>query len=95
MGCVRKLLLLLVGGTNTLGGFIKVSAMFVKSVTNCLNRRVILISTSRVSTRVRNRTAVLIVVKTLHGKLTSCYTYGVYIVVRSPTSVLCVTKVSV
>ena len=41
----------------------------VKSVTECLIRRVTLINTSRASTRARNRTTVLIVEKTFHGNL--------------------------
>ena len=67
----------------------------VQGVTNYSLRRVILIVTSRVSTWEKNRTTVLIVVKTFHRKVISCYTYGVYTRERNPTSVLCVTEVLV
>ena len=58
----------------------------VKSVTECLIRRVTLINTSRVCTWERNRTPVLFVEKTLQRKLTSSYTTGLSIRVRNRTS---------
>ena len=44
------------------------------------------------STWERNRTTVLIVVKTFHGKLISSYTTGVSTRVRNSTTVLIVDK---
>ena len=64
--CVVKVLLLLVLGISILGLSMKVSAMLVKSVTECLIRRVILTDTSGLSIRERNRTPVLAVVNTSH-----------------------------
>ena len=62
--CVANVLLLLALGIVILGLSMKVSAMLVKSVTNCLIRKVILITTSGPSIRVRNHIPVLNVVKT-------------------------------
>ena len=67
----------------------------VKSVINYSLRRVILIVTSRVYTRVRNHTTVRSVVKTFLRKFTSYSTYSVYTKERSPISVLSVEKVLV
>ena len=67
----------------------------VKSVINYSLRRVILIVTSRVYTRVRNHTPVLTVVKTFLRKFISYSTYGVCTKERSPISVLSVEKVLV
>ena len=78
-----------------LGGAKKARATPVKLVTKCLIVRVILINTSRVSIRVRNRSPVLTVVKTFLRKFISYSTYGVCIKERSPISVLSVEKVLV
>ena len=64
--CVDNVLLLLVVGIAILGLSMKVSAMLVKVVTKCSLVRVVLISTSGLSIRERNRTTVLNVVKTSH-----------------------------
>ena len=90
--CVVKVLLLLVLGISILGLSMKVSVILVKAVTECLIRRVILTGTSGVSIRERNRTPVLAVIRSFHGKLTSTYTAGQSIRERSLTSVLCVRK---
>ena len=89
VGSVKKVLLLLVVGSDILGLSMKVSDILVKIVISYSLRRGILDTTSRASTRARNRTTVLIVDKTLHRKLTSSFTFELYTTVRSPTSVLC------
>ena len=74
VGSVKKVLLLLVVGSDILGLSMKVSDILVKIVISYSLRRVILDTTSRASTRARNHTTVLIVVKTFHGRLLSSYT---------------------
>ena len=66
VACVGNVLLLLVLGISILGLSMKVRAMLVKSVPNYSLRKVILISTSGLSIRVRNHIPVLNVVKTSH-----------------------------
>ena len=69
--------------------------MLVKSVPNYSLRKVILMNTSRVCTRVRNHTTALTVVKTFLRKFISYSTCGVCTKERSPISVLSVEKVLV
>ena len=66
VSCVGNVLLLPVVGISILGLSMKVRAMLVKSVPNYSLRKVILISTSGLSIRVRNHIPVLNVVKTSH-----------------------------
>ena len=69
VGSVKKVLLLLVVGSDILGLSTEGYVIPVQGVINYSLRNVILIDTSRASTRVRNRTPVLTVAKTFHGNL--------------------------
>ena len=93
MACVGNVLLLLAVGI-VIGVSMKVSVMLVKSVPNYSLRKVILMNTSRVCTRVRNHTTVLNVVKTSHIGVILIATSRVSIRVRNRTTVLAVVKTS-
>ena len=81
-----NVLLVLVIATYMLGVYMEGCVTPVQGVIKCLIRRVILIDTSRVSTWEKNRTTVLTVEKTFHGKLISSYTTGVSTRVRNSTT---------
>ena len=75
--------------TYMLGVYMKVRVTPVKSVIGYSHTVVLLNGTSRVFTWARNRTPALFVAKTSQRKLTSSFTFELYTMARSPTSVLC------